>query len=269
MCPSCRALVNAGDKTCSFCGVKLGRRPTGVGKLIQNILPHHAPVSYSILTTNFVFFLLIFYVDRDESVQDLQRLLLGQSSITLVSWGANVAWLVGQGQWWRLVSAIFMHVGVIHLLFNSYALLFIGPLLEERLGKERFLVLYLTTGALGFVLSNWYYPPWLTTAGASGSIFGMIGVAIVLSKRWSAWGSVLHQQLIHWAIYGLVYGLMLGANNAAHIGGFLSGVGLGLALPNPHRDMGSNRLLWKVLYWLCVTVIIVSLGLAIRFRLRA
>jgi rhomboid protease GluP len=271
MCPSCRALVKVGEKTCSFCGERLGRRPSGVGKLLQNVLPHYAPVSYSLLTANFIFFLAIFYVDRDQSSQDMARFLMGGNSAALTAWGADAAWLVARGQWWRLFSAIFIHSGIIHLAFNSYALIFIGPLLEEYLGKERFLVLYLATGVFGFVLSNWYYPPMLTTVGASGAIFGMIGVAITLSKRWSAWGSILHQQLIHWAIYGLIYGLLLGANNAAHVGGFVSGAGLALALGNPNRSMGSEwaRRLWSFLFWLCLSLTLLSLALAIQFRFRS
>ena len=146
-----------------------------------------------------------------------------------------MALLVAQGEWWRLVSAIFIHIGIIHLLFNSYALIFIGPLLEELLGKERFLAAYLATGVIGFVLSNWYYPPWLVTAGASGAVFGMIAMAVVLSRRWGSWGQVLQQQLVHWIVYAFVFGIFIGANNAAHFGGALAGAGLAFALPNPNR----------------------------------
>ena len=270
MCPNCRALVGVDEKICSFCNMKLGYRASGIGKLIQNIAPNFAPVSYSLLTTNFIFFVLIFIAERDLTTQDLGQLLKGGNSRTLAMWGADVALLVNQGgQWWRLFSAIFIHAGIIHLLFNSYALIFIGPLLEESLGKERFLIFYLTTGALGFVLSNWYYPPTLVTVGASGAIFGMIGAAIVLSRRWSTWGSMMGQQLVHWAIYGFVYGLFLGANNAAHMGGFLSGAALAYLLPNPNRAEFSKptELLWKILYWLSLIIACLSLGLAIRFRI--
>jgi membrane associated rhomboid family serine protease len=269
MCPSCRALVAADEKTCSFCGERLGRRPSGLGKLLVNVLPHDALVSYSLLTANFVFFLVIFYVERDQSLQDLGRFLMGGSVVTLAAWGANGAWLVAQGQWWRLISAIFIHSGIIHLAFNSYALIFIGPLLEEQLGRERFLVLYLTTGIFGFIVSNWYYPPMLTTVGASGAIFGLIGAAVTLSKRWSAWGRMLHQQLVHWAIYGLIYGLLLGANNAAHIGGLVAGVAMAFVLGNPSRREASGQTLWTALYWFFLIITLLSLGLAIQFRARS
>jgi rhomboid protease GluP len=269
MCPSCRALVTVGEKTCSFCGVRLGRRPSGIGKLLQNVLPHYAPVSYALLTANFIFFLAIFYVDRDQSPQDMTRLLMGGNSAALTAWGADAAWRVAYGEWWRLFSAIFIHSGIIHLAFNSYALIFIGPLLEEYLGKERFLVLYLATGVFGFMLSNWYYPPMLTTVGASGAIFGMIGVAITLSKRWSAWGSILHQQLVSMAIFGLIM-FLPGVNIAAHVGGFVSGIGLAFALGNPNRSMESEwqQKLWAFLFWLFLGLTLLSLALAISFRFR-
>jgi rhomboid protease GluP len=266
MCPSCRALVGTGDRTCSFCGAKLSSRPSGVGKLLQNFLPHYAPVSYSLLSINFILFLAVFYADSRRTPEDLAILLRGPNIASMVAWGADAGWLVSQGQVWRLVSAMFLHAGIIHLLFNSYALIFIGPLLEELLGKEKFLVLYLSTGVAGFLLSNAYYSPFQPTVGASGAIFGLIGSAIVLSRRWGSWGSVLHQQLFHWALYGFVYGLLVGANNAAHLGGALTGAGLAFLLPNPNRTE-PDLMLWRVLYWGSVLIVVVSLVLAALSRL--
>ncbi|HTY21728.1 MAG TPA: rhomboid family intramembrane serine protease [Desulfomonilaceae bacterium] len=266
MCPSCRALVGVGDRTCSFCGARLRRRPSGLGKVLQNVLPHYAPISYSLLGVNFLLFVAVFYSDSRHTPEDLGVLLRGPSPASLVSWGADAGWLVAQGQVWRLVSAIFLHAGILHLLFNCYALVFIGPLLEELLGKERFLALYLATGVFGYLLSNAYYPPFMPTVGASGAIFGLIGAAVVLSRRWGAWGSVLHQQLVHWAIYGFVYGLLLGANNAAHLGGALSGAGIAFLLPNPNRSE-SNSMAWSILYWLSFIIIASSLTLAVLSRL--
>jgi rhomboid protease GluP len=269
MCPSCRALVGVAEKTCSFCGVRLGYRPSGLGKLLQNFLPNYAPVSYLLLTVNFLLFLLIFVVERDLSSQDLRRLLLGVEGRALVRWGADVALLVNYGEWWRLFSAMFIHIGIIHLLFNSYALIYIGPILEDLLGRQKFLVIYLATGVFGFLLSNWYYDPRMPTAGASGAIFGMIGAAIMLSRRWAAGSGLMREQLIHWAIYGFAYGLFIGANNAAHFGGFVSGLALAYVLPNPNHveNSGLSATFWKVLFWIFLGLCIASLLLALRYRL--
>ena len=268
MCPSCRALVGVKESVCSLCGAKLRRRPSGLGKLLTNILPQYTPVSYGLLTANFLVFLAMFAVEQTGALTDFGRLVTGENRQVLVTWGADVALLVAQGEWWRLVSAIFIHIGIIHLLFNSYALIFIGPLLEELLGKERFLAAYLATGVIGFVLSNWYYPPWLVTAGASGAVFGMIAMAVVLSRRWGSWGQVLQQQLVHWIVYAFVFGIFIGANNAAHFGGALAGAGLAFALPNPNRrqETSLEELLWRALYWAALAIIALSLLLAVLNR---
>ena len=129
--------------------------------------------------------------------------------------------------------------------------------------------MYIITGAFGFVVSNWYYGPWLTTAGASGAVFGLIGAGIVFSKRWSQWGSMLGQQLVHWAIYGFGYGLVIGANNAAHFGGFVAGVAFAYLLPNRHRaikNQPQGPSLWGLAYWLCVAATVLSLFLALMGR---
>lgn len=265
MCPECRALIDRKARVCPLCRSALGYRTGGLGRLLRNVMPDFMPLSFVLLTVNFAFFLIIFAAERDLSAEDLGRLVWGVSSPSLARWGANVGALVSAGQWWRLVSAIFIHIGIIHLAFNSYALIFIGPLLEELLGKERLLVLYVITGAFGFVVSNWYYGPWLTTAGASGAIFGLIGAGIVFSKRWSQWGSTLGQQLFHWAIYGFGYGLVIGANNAAHFGGFAAGVAFAFFLPSrqPERESAAGHILWGVAYWLCLGLIVISLWLGL------
>ena len=262
MCSSCRALVDSDERVCPHCHERLGRRIGGVEKLLQNLIPNFAPVSYIVLTINFLWFVIIFVSQRESTGQDLRMFLMGGSVKSIVQWGGDAALLVSQGQWWRLVSAIFVHIGVIHLLFNSYALIFIGPLIEELLGRERFLVIYVGTGVLGFVVSNVYYHPVHVTAGASGAIFGLIGTGIILSRKWAAWGSLLKEQLVHWAIYGLGYGLLVGANNAAHIGGFLSGMGIAFLLRNPALSASREEISWRILYWVVLLLTIASLVLA-------
>ena len=154
MCPSCRALIGVNESVCTFCGARPKRRPGGMGKFLQNFLPAYAPISYTLLILNSVFFFLMLLVDWDPATLNLRQILLGGGSPLLAAWGANAGWPVAQGEWWRLVSAIFIHIGLIHLFFNSYALMFIGPLLEDLLGRERFLVIYISTGAAGFLLST-------------------------------------------------------------------------------------------------------------------
>jgi rhomboid protease GluP len=267
MCHSCRALVSVKESECPFCGARLKRRPSGTGRFLQSVLPEYAPVSYTLLILNSIFYFLMLLVDWNPESGNLGQILLGGGNQSLLAWGADAGWLVSQGQWWRLISAIFIHIGLIHLFFNSYALMFIGPLLEDILGRERFLVVYIGTGVIGFWLSNLFHHPFIPTAGASGALFGLIGLALVLSRRYTIWGSLFHQQLKHWAIYGFVYGLLLRANNLAHLGGFLAGIGFAFLLGNPATFAQKESRLWKAIYWLFLLVTFYALFRAFYFRL--
>jgi rhomboid protease GluP len=150
----------------------------------------------------------------------------GQS---MISWGANFKPLTLGGQWWRLVTNCFLHFGIFHLLMNMYALLFIGLLLEPYMGKLRYLSAYLLTGIAASIVSLWWHDLTIS-AGASGAIFGMYGVFLALltsnliEKRWR---KIQLGSIIIFVGYNLLSGLKDGIDNAAHIGGLLSGLFIG------------------------------------------
>lgn len=148
---------------------------------------------------------------------------------SLMEWGANFRPLTLENEWWRLITNCFLHIGVIHLLMNMYALIYIGLILEPYLGKIRFTEAYFLTGIAASVTSLWWHD--LTvSAGASGAIFGMYGVFLALlttniiekSARKSLFTSILL-----FVGYSLFYGLKGGIDNAAHLGGLISGIIIG------------------------------------------
>ncbi len=147
----------------------------------------------------------------------------------LLNWGANFKPLTLNGQWWRLLSCCFIHIGVFHLLLNMYALLYIGLLLEPILGKARFLTAYIATG-IAASLTSLLWNDLLISAGASGAIFGMYGVFLAMLTtnhiEKSARKSLLTSILIFIG-YNLLNGMKGGIDNAAHIGGLLSGLVIG------------------------------------------
>ncbi|MBI3240404.1 MAG: rhomboid family intramembrane serine protease, partial [Flavobacteriia bacterium] len=98
---------------------------------------------------------------------------------TLLNWGANFRPSTLDGEWWRIITNCFLHIGIIHLLMNMYALIYIGMLLEPILGKLRFLSAYLFTGIMASLASLWWHDLTIS-AGASGAIFGMFGVFLAL-----------------------------------------------------------------------------------------
>src|SRR6516162_2297935 len=90
---------------------------------------------------------------------------------TLMAFGVKSNPEIAQGQWWRFVTPIFIHIGLLHLFFNSYALWIVGPQVEKLYGGPRFVILYVGTGIAGVAGSYWYHPN-IPSAGASGAIFG-------------------------------------------------------------------------------------------------
>jgi rhomboid protease GluP len=156
---------------------------------------------------------------------------------SLIAWGANGPQTVA-GQWWRLLTCTFLHIGVVHLLMNMYAFLLIGTQLEPRLGTARFGGAYLLSGLAGSFFSLWWHGGNHLSAGASGAIFGMYGVFVPLlltdlvderNRR------QLRASMLFFIGYNLLGGLGPGIDNAGHIGGLVMGLLIGMAFVPPLR----------------------------------
>jgi rhomboid protease GluP len=154
------------------------------------------------------------------------------STDDLLAWGANWRSITLAGEWWRLLTSCFVHIGILHLLLNMYALVMIGVHLEPLLGRWRVLALYALTGIGASMTSLWWHDS-TVSAGASGAIFGLYGVFLALLTT-NLIHKDVHQQLLSsigiFVVYNLVYGMKGGIDNAAHIGGLVSGLLFGFAL---------------------------------------
>jgi rhomboid protease GluP len=154
---------------------------------------------------------------------------IAPESAALVSHGAAVGVLVQDGEPWRLLTYAFLHGGLIHLLFNGYCLVMIGPGLEARLGSARFLLLYAIAAVGGGVAAVLWQHPVMPLVGGSGALFGMFGSALALNMRGGR--HLLDflnyrgpRTLVSLIIVNLVLGwLMPMVSNAAHIGGLVAG----------------------------------------------
>lgn len=152
--------------------------------------------------------------------------------LDLLNWGANYGPLTKGGDWWRLLTSTFLHGGLMHVLANMYGLLFVGIFLEPLLGKTKFLTTYLLTGLLASIASIWWYEATISV-GASGAIFGLYGLflAFMLTKVFpTEFGKAFLLSTVIFVGYNLLMGLVGGIDNAAHIGGLLSGFVVGLIL---------------------------------------
>jgi rhomboid protease GluP len=180
----------------------------------------------------------------------------------LLAWGANFRVLTLDGQWWRLFTSCFLHIGIVHLLLNMYALLYIGLILEPYLGKTRFLSAYLITGIAASVTSLWWNDLNIS-AGASGAIFGMYGVTLALLTTSLLDKSVKKAFLTSIAVfvgYNILNGLKpnSGIDNAAHIGGLLSGLLIGYALVPSLRQFENKRIKFSTVGALALVLLVSS-----------
>lgn len=149
----------------------------------------------------------------------------------LLAWGANFKPMTLDGQWWRLLTNCFVHIGIFHLLMNMYALLFIGAQLEPLIGKTRFTAAYIITG-IGASLTSLWWHDFTISAGASGAIFGLYGVFLaMLTTNFIEPNArkALMSSIGLFVGYNLLIGLKGSIDNAAHIGGLLSGLIVGYA----------------------------------------
>lgn len=152
-------------------------------------------------------------------------------NVTLLTFGAEWGPLVHQGQWWRLITAMFVHIGFAHLFLNLLTLYFIGPELEFYLGKIRYLLLYLLCGIGGNVVSL-FFDGNAISAGCSTALFGLFGYYIVQAKRsFSPWMRELGRQYFVFIAMNIIFNLFdSNVSLSGHLGGLLSGVLLGFIL---------------------------------------
>ncbi len=180
--------------------------------------------------------------------------------VSLVNWGANFRPITLDGQWWRLVTNFFVHVGILHVLFNMYALIYIGLLLEPYLGSTRFAITYFLTGIIASTTSLYWHDTTIS-AGASGAIFGMYGVFLVMLVTGLIEKSSRKALLSSIAIfvgYNLLNGMKGGIDNAAHIGGLTSGILIGFSFYPVLKKPGPARLNYSITGLLILAVIITS-----------
>ena len=127
---------------------------------------------------------------------------------------------------YRLVTSMFLHAGIIHLLFNMYALYVLGPQLESFFGKVKYLIIYFISGIIGGLIAMMFLSSTTVCVGASGAIFGLIGAFIFFGYHYRVYfGSVIKSQIIPLLVANFILGFAIGGiSMAAHIGGFIGGI---------------------------------------------
>jgi len=251
MCPECRALIDRKARVCSECGASLrGVSTPGVGRALSNLFPGVGAVTGLILLVNGGCFLLMMIAHAKAGV-DFS--LFGSFDWDLmVRFGGGLSrpvplsdGTVTGGEWWRLVTPIFMHASLLHFFFNSFLLVQLGPIVQERYGP-RFWPAYLACGLVGSIASQWPRP--VMTIGASGAIMGLIGLLLVNGLRnRDRLGEAMKGLLFRLVLYTVVLSIAFNIDHANHIGGFLCGAALGLVLGQGEPKGTLSRAVWTAL----------------------
>jgi rhomboid protease GluP len=262
MCANCRAFITTGDRVCPYCNERVGPKAIelrNTGEMIGGIIPHARFVTTLLLIINGGLFLLTTAFPGGASNPEVLYYL-----------GAKEGQAIWQEhQWWRLVTAGFLHGGFTHILMNGWVLMDLGAQVEMVYGPARLIVLYVLTTVAGFLLSAWWSP--VLSIGASAALFGFIGAMIALGvANPSSAGRMIRSMYTRWAIYGLAFGFLpmilglfgiqlgFGLDNAAHIGGLACGFGLGYVAGIPAHSTYAREQLWRVAAGICILLTLVS-----------
>lgn len=267
MCPACRGLIDRKASTCPLCGTRVGgarSRPSSVpGRVMGGVIPVPSTANSAII----IFIILIYGISwaltqRAASASLGSAPALGGISLTVLRELGAKGPLILAGQYWRLVTAVFLHAGLIHIGFNLWCLFDIGPMVESLFSGSKYIVIFLVTGVFGYVVSM-FWSPFGMSIGASGAIMGLIGVMISASYRLGSMGRELRRQLWRWVIYIAIFGLIpiFSVDNAAHLGGFISGLALGYLIQEGEPKTRGSENLWNTLAVVSVVIIAGSFAL--------
>lgn len=220
ICPECGKLIGVGEQKCPFCGAW---RPGLYGwtPALQRLFGLRLDL-IGIIVMGCVALYIASLVLQPEAIFRLSGLFSilspGQRALYQLGMTGGVAWR--EGWWWTVLTAIYLHGGLLHIFFNVMWIRNLGPAVTEVYGPARAFVIFSLAGAAGFLVSNSLTGS--PSIGASGSIFGLLAALIVYGRKRG--GSTMTMQLWQWAALMFAMGFfMSGVNNWAHAGGFAGG----------------------------------------------
>jgi rhomboid protease GluP len=263
LCPSCGSLVGISATRCHQCGTNLTFSLAAVSKGLSGFFGGRAPVTTALLIVNIIMFGVSWMATASAGAGGGLSILWGMGGEPLYRLGESFPYAIFfQHEWYRLVTAMFLHGGLIHIGFNMMVLMDIGPVVEEVYGSPRFLFLYAAAGVAGFLCSALSGH---VSVGASAPILGLIGLMIAITtKRSGAHMQQLRSRLISWVVSIFVFGfLMRGVDNWAHAGGLAAGFALGKLIADREPMNASERRTANVLGWLAAAVLVASFALMI------
>jgi rhomboid protease GluP len=255
LCPSCGKLVGVNDEVCLNCGRKrpgmwgLTSAVRGLGKdlgFVQAVIIGNAFLYVAMLVVDPSHIQMRGLFSIGTPSQD-SMLRFGSSGAIPVFW---------MGRWWTLLSAGWLHGGLLHIGFNLYWIRFLAPETAELYGPARTVIIYTISSITGFLASSLLGVP--LTLGASAPILGLLGALVYYGRRMGS--SAVGRMAWSYALFMIMFGfLMRGVDNWAHLGGFVGGFLAGVLLDPRRAESGNHRLAAVVCLGLTVASIVASL----------
>jgi rhomboid protease GluP len=277
MCPSCGTLVGTTATKCHVCGASIRFGMAAASRSLGKLMPQTAPVTYSLLSLCCLFYGISLLLTVRMGTPLLPEgggltAIFGMGGIDqrasiLLGESIPFSLQLNVGEPWRYITAIFLHGSLMHIVFNMWVLMDIGPMVEDLYGSARYLFLFVLTGAMGYGASSMIGH---FSVGASGALLGLIGLLLAATtRRGGAASQMLRSSLIKWVIYILIMGFMFpGIDNAAHVGGFITGFALGKVISDRQPADAAERRRADMLGWATAIVVLLCFGLMVREFLR-
>jgi rhomboid protease GluP len=179
----------------------------------------------------------------------------------LIRLGASLPLPINLSEPWRFVTAIFLHASILHIFFNMWVLMDIGPQIEELYGSARYTFVCVVTGVCGYLVSSFMGK---FSVGASGALLGLIGMMLaVTTGRRSIGMQMMRNQILRWLVYIVVWGFLFpGVDNWAHLGGFVSGFLLGKLMADRPPASPEERKRAYAMGWGAALVVVASFVMA-------
>ncbi len=221
-----------GEKLLMKISDEINRKNIREAKKSEEIFAKDFPiVTYTLIAINVILFFAMY--------------VLGEGSThvqTLINFGASYPPLIRDGEYFRLITSGFIHIGIMHLLFNNYFLYIIGPQIENFFGRIKYIIIYLGTVIFASLMSMLFFEG--VSAGASGAIFGLLGATLYFGYHHRVFlGNFLRSYIIPLIVINLLIGFTIpGINNAAHIGGLISGIMLAAVVGIKYKTENWERI---------------------------
>jgi rhomboid protease GluP len=262
LCPNCKKLISISEKKCPYCGTA---NPAAWWK--NNIWTRGFSNPYllvkSIIGVNIGIYVISLLLNP-------KGFGLALNPLTFLSPSGQILELLGATgkvpidayhKYWTLVSANYLHGGILHILFNMWAFHQLGLLVSREYGAYRMFIIYTVGGVIGFFISYLAAVPW--TIGASASVCSLAGALLYYGKsRGGVYGRAMYKQIGIWVIILFLFGIMVPMiNNWGHGGGIAAGIGLGFLLG--YQERKKENVFHKLLAGSCAIITILILGWAI------